>query len=84
MVPITLCCCSYSLQQKFLFREQKEDFKLAGLLECQKNDEFWIKLNVDQTGFYRVSYDEELASRLRHAVGTNKLSAADRYGKTFS
>ncbi|RLN07017.1 aminopeptidase M1-A [Panicum miliaceum] len=52
----------------------------AGLMECQKKDNFWIKLNVNQTSFYRVSYDEELASRLRYAVETNKLSAADRYG----
>lgn len=80
VVPVTLCCCSYSLQQKFLFRGKQEDFNLSGLVECQNKDDFWIKLNVDQTGFYRVSYDEELASRLRHAVETNKLSAADRYG----
>ncbi|KAF7084371.1 hypothetical protein CFC21_088013 [Triticum aestivum] len=80
VVPITLCCCSYSVQQKFLFRGKQEDFNLSGLVECQKKDDFWIKLNVDQTGFYRVSYDEELASRLRHAVETNILSAADRYG----
>jgi aminopeptidase N len=49
-------------------------------MECQKKDNFWIKLNVNQTSFYRVSYDEELASRLRYAIETNKLSAADRYG----
>jgi hypothetical protein len=50
-------------------------------MECKQKDDFWIKLNVNQTSFYRVSYDEELASRLRYAIETNKLSAADRYGK---
>ena len=81
VVPITLCCCSYSHQEKFLFHGKQEDFDLSGLMECQKKDNFWIKLNVNQTSFYRVSYDEELASRLRYAIETNKLSAADRYGK---
>ncbi|CAL5421917.1 unnamed protein product [Camellia sinensis] len=38
----------------------------------------WIKLNVDQAGFYRVKYDEGLASRLRHAIETKCLSATDR------
>ncbi|GJM90611.1 hypothetical protein PR202_ga06911 [Eleusine coracana subsp. coracana] len=80
VVPITLCCCSYSRQEKFLFQGKEEEFNLSGLMECQKKDDFWIKLNVNQTSFYRVSYDEELASRLRYAIETNKLSAADRYG----
>ncbi|PUZ74699.1 hypothetical protein GQ55_1G086600 [Panicum hallii var. hallii] len=80
VVPVTLCCCSYSRQEKFLFDGKQEDFDLSGLMECQKKDNFWIKLNVNQTSFYRVSYDEELASRLRYAIETNKLSAADRYG----
>ncbi|GJN19347.1 hypothetical protein PR202_gb06614 [Eleusine coracana subsp. coracana] len=80
VVPITLCCCSYSRQEKFLFQGKEEEFNLSGLMECQKKDDFWIKLNVNQTSFYRVSYDEELASRLRYGIETNKLSAADRYG----
>ncbi|TVU33087.1 hypothetical protein EJB05_24872 [Eragrostis curvula] len=64
VVPITLCCCSYSRQEKFLFQGKQEEFNLSGLIECQKKDDFWIKLNVNQTSFYRVSYDEELASRV--------------------
>ncbi|KAF3446074.1 hypothetical protein FNV43_RR11253 [Rhamnella rubrinervis] len=40
----------------------------------------WIKLNVDQTGFYRVKYDEVLAARLRYAIGNKYLSATDRFG----
>ncbi|KAL6344635.1 hypothetical protein AAG906_002541 [Vitis piasezkii] len=40
----------------------------------------WIKLNVDQTGFYRVKYDEKLAAGLRSAIEKNYLSATDRFG----
>jgi puromycin-sensitive aminopeptidase len=40
----------------------------------------WFKLNVGQTGFYRVKYDEELASRLRSAISAGSLEATDRFG----
>ncbi|XP_077240350.1 aminopeptidase M1 [Tasmannia lanceolata] len=40
----------------------------------------WVKLNVDQTGFYRVKYDDELAVRLRLAIEANCLTATDKYG----
>ncbi|KAA8528872.1 hypothetical protein F0562_036227 [Nyssa sinensis] len=40
----------------------------------------WIKVNVDQTGFYRVKYDEYLAGRLRYAIESKCLSATDRFG----
>lgn len=40
----------------------------------------WIKLNVDQSGFYRVKYDDDLSSRLRYAIEKKCLSATDRYG----
>lgn len=46
-----------------------------------KGPSSWIKLNVDQTGFYRVKYDEGLAARLRYAVEKQLLSATDRFGK---
>ena len=43
----------------------------------------WVKLNVGQTGFYRVKYDEELASRLRSAISAGSLEATDRFGTCF-
>ncbi|KAF8388770.1 hypothetical protein HHK36_025450 [Tetracentron sinense] len=50
--------------------------------KCDKNNAgcTWIKLNVDQTGFYRVKYDDDLAARLRYAIENNYLSATDRFG----
>ena len=43
----------------------------------------WVKLNVGQTGFYRVKYDVELASRLRSAISAGSLEATDRFGTTL-
>lgn len=40
----------------------------------------WIKINVDQTGFYRVKYDDTLAAKLRLAIESKLLSPTDRYG----
>ncbi|KAL4304418.1 hypothetical protein GQ457_10G001810 [Hibiscus cannabinus] len=79
VVPITLCCGSY---------EKKKSFLLQTKLETQDVKEFsfdsnktsWIKLNVDQTGFYRVKYDEELAARLRYAIENKLLTGTDRFG----
>lgn len=55
-------------------------------LEKNSSSEFldlskdWVKLNVGQTGFYRVKYDLELASRLRSAISAGSLEATDRFG----
>ena len=40
----------------------------------------WVKLNVNQTGFYRVKYDEDLAAKLRYAIENKYLSATDKFG----
>jgi len=93
IVPITLSCGSYSSQKKFLLKGKHEkldveefkdssnaDSNLVGKGNQQRSGNFWIKFNVDQTGFYRVKYDDELAARLRHAIDSNQLSAMDRFG----
>eukprot|EP00249_Psilotum_nudum_P022536 c28554_g1_i1 orf=366-3035(+) len=40
----------------------------------------WVKLNVGQTGFYRVQYDEGLASCLRSAIAIGSLNPVDKFG----
>lgn len=41
----------------------------------------WVKLNAEQTGFYRVHYaDTHLFAALCDAVKSNALSTMDRYG----
>lgn len=88
IVPITLCCGSYDTPHNFLLQTKSESLDMKEFLGCcvgGGNDKSiavcsWIKLNVDQTGFYRVKYDEKLAAGLRSAIEKNSLSATDRFG----
>ncbi|CAL9102193.1 unnamed protein product [Musa textilis] len=83
IVPITLCCGSYASQKKFLLETKSEKLDVPELFnpENQKiSRSVWLKFNVDQTGFYRVKYDDELAAGLRHAIEANQLSPTDRFG----
>ncbi|XP_062097259.1 aminopeptidase M1-like isoform X2 [Humulus lupulus] len=79
IVPITLCCGSYDNQINFLLESKSValDMNKFGLAEAATG---WIKLNVNQTGFYRVKYDEGLADRLRYAIENKYLTAPDRLG----
>ena len=87
IVPITLCCCSYDARKNFLLQAKSESLDTKEFLGCSisqgclKETGAWIKINVDQTGFYRVKYDDELAGRLRYAIEAKCLSATDRFGK---
>ena len=49
-------------------------------LGSEAADQPWVKVNPEQTGFYRVSYSDEDWSRLRTAVQRQELSATDRLG----
>ncbi|RVW52472.1 Aminopeptidase M1 [Vitis vinifera] len=88
IVPITLCCGSYDTPHNFLLQTKSESLDMKEFLGCcvgGGNDNSiavcsWIKLNVDQTGFYRVKYDEKFAAGLRSAIEKNYLSATDRFG----
>ncbi|XP_026450343.1 aminopeptidase M1-like [Papaver somniferum] len=83
IVPITLCCGSYEAHKNFLLRSKSESLDVVELLgssDVKGNHEQWIKLNIDQAGFYRVKYDDDLQARLRYAIEASSLSATDRFG----
>ncbi|KAK9081553.1 hypothetical protein Syun_030877 [Stephania yunnanensis] len=89
IVPLTSFCGSYDTRKNFLLQKKKADLDITDILGTSGttgsflgnvNQRKWIKLNVNQTGFYRVKYDDELSSRLRYAIEGNFLSAADRFG----
>lgn len=92
-MPITLCCGSYDVRKSFLLKTKSETIDIKEFLgcsiaetesasTCNKNKTLcsWIKINVDQAGFYRVKYDEKLATALRNAIQNKHLSATDRFG----
>ncbi|XP_050245578.1 aminopeptidase M1-like isoform X7 [Quercus robur] len=81
IVPITLCCGSYDARKNFLLQTNSETLDMKELMSDESNlASAWVKLNVDQTGFYRVEYDEDLEARLRNAIKNKYLSATDRFG----
>ena len=93
IVPITLCCGSYDARRNFLLQTKSEARDIKEYLGCSISEDSlsdknrstcaWIKLNADQTGFYRVKYDEGLLTRLRCAIECKGLSATDRYGNQY-
>ncbi|TVU06229.1 hypothetical protein EJB05_49430, partial [Eragrostis curvula] len=84
IVPITSCCGSYDVQKKFLLKDKTGKLHVkeftASSADGVKDPNFWIKLNIDQTGFYRVKYDDELAAGLQNAIKSKKLSLMDKIG----
>ncbi|CAL5006547.1 unnamed protein product [Urochloa decumbens] len=83
IVPITSCCGSYDAQKKFLLKNKTDKMHIKEFTASQSYDgkkNIWIKLNIDQTGFYRVKYDDELAAGLVNAIKAKKLSLMDKIG----
>ncbi|KAL4649253.1 hypothetical protein ACB092_01G002000 [Castanea dentata] len=81
IVPITLCRGSYDVHKNFLLQTKSETLDMKELpSDGSKLASSWVKLNVNQTGFYRVKYDEDLAAKLRYAIENKYLSATDRFG----
>ncbi|BFG18649.1 hypothetical protein CerSpe_049230 [Prunus speciosa] len=87
IVPITLCCGSYDVRKSFLLQKKFESFDIKEFLGCSVAETAcrgslcsWIKINVDQIGFYRVKYEQELSAALRNAIEKKHLSATDRFG----
>jgi puromycin-sensitive aminopeptidase len=81
IVPITSGCGAYDTPKKFLFKLKRDKLVIAS--QCgdrQKGGNFWTKLNINGTGFYRVKYDDKLAAALQNALETKKLSLMDKIG----
>jgi puromycin-sensitive aminopeptidase len=86
IVPITSCFGSYNEQKKVLLKDKTDkihikEFTASQSSDGEKSQNIWIKLNIDQTGFCRVKYDDELAAGLVNAIKAKKLSLMDKIGK---
>ncbi|CAL1376580.1 unnamed protein product [Linum trigynum] len=86
IVPITLILGSYKRRKTFLLETEVGRFHLSDLDQSSNGDpisfgeDLWIKVNVEQSGFYRVKYENKLSARLKKAVVDNQLSATDKFG----
>lgn len=91
IVPISFALGSYKTTKKFLMVSEQEMVNASELFPSNSNSEkemiqeeygitTWIKVNVDQSGFYRVKYGDELAISLRNAILDGCLSVTDKYG----
>jgi puromycin-sensitive aminopeptidase len=82
IVPITSGCGAYDTQKKFLLKLKRDKLVIASQCgERKKGGNFWTKLNINGTGFYRVKYDDELAAALQNALETKNVSLMDKIGK---
>ena len=81
IVPVTLCCGSYNARKSFLLRSKNDTLDVNEFFGASGHP--WIKVNVEQTGFYRVKYDQDLSSRLRSAIERKSLSTNDKYGNFY-
>ncbi|KAL6846320.1 hypothetical protein ACP4OV_023768 [Aristida adscensionis] len=84
IVPISAGCGSSDTQKKILLKGKSDKLDIGDIASrCgsrEKGGNFWIKLNINQTGFYRVKYDDELATALQNALQAKKLSLMDKIG----
>ncbi|KAK3030912.1 hypothetical protein RJ639_036650, partial [Escallonia herrerae] len=94
IVPITVSLGSYDKRKNFLLETKHGRLDISEMSGSwdgssnsneKKNQEeldenLWVKINVGQTGFYRVKYDDKLTARLRKAIVDKRLSPSDKFG----
>ncbi|KAE8678719.1 Aminopeptidase M1 [Hibiscus syriacus] len=80
-IPITYSCGNYDSEKSFLMEKKSETHDIKDFVS-DINDPAcsWIKLNVEQVGFFRVKYDDGLAAKLRYATENKCLSVTVRLG----
>ncbi|KAL8537471.1 hypothetical protein ACS0TY_012555 [Phlomoides rotata] len=81
IVPITLCFGSYDTRKSFLLQTKSDTLDVKEFLGASTSSgRPWIKVNVEQAGFFRVKYDDDLSARLRDAIEKKSLSTCDKHG----
>ncbi|KAK0596762.1 hypothetical protein LWI29_018734 [Acer saccharum] len=78
-VPITLALGSYDKRKNFLLESKFGTVDISEFFPSS-DETLWIKVNVEQSGFYRVMYEDRLAAQLRNAVENSSLLATDKFG----
>ncbi|KAK3220436.1 hypothetical protein Dsin_014406 [Dipteronia sinensis] len=78
-VPMTFALGSYDKRNNFLLESKFGTVDISEFFPTS-DETLWIKVNVEQSGFYRVMYEDRLAAQLRKAVENNCLLATDKFG----
>merc|ERR1712130_356761 len=65
------------IETMVMFNKEVETFELALPNGCQNTDNWWIKINKNISGFFRVMYSKDLSDSLTRNVITN-LGPIDR------
>lgn len=77
ILPITFSLGSYERHRTFLLETKSREVNISehvdssdnGLKNQQKCDEqLWVKVNIKQSGFYSINYEDKLTPRLRKAI----------------
>lgn len=82
IVPITLLCVDSSQPNRsellrFRLETKQMSYKLPAWFDA-RNQNHWLKLNANFTGFYRVLYAPELFGKFYEAIRLNQVSIGDR------
>eukprot|EP00871_Galdieria_phlegrea_P002558 jgi/Galph1/3302/GphlegSOOS_G1969.1 len=75
-VPISYISCSNSTQVKSYLLKKKEE----ELPDVQGRNEKWLKLNVNQSGVYRVNYPSSMWEAFRKPIEECQITSTDRLG----
>eukprot|EP01094_Clydonella_sp_ATCC50884_P018431 TRINITY_DN3410_c0_g1_i1.p1 TRINITY_DN3410_c0_g1~~TRINITY_DN3410_c0_g1_i1.p1 ORF type:complete len:545 (+),score=171.06 TRINITY_DN3410_c0_g1_i1:258-1892(+) len=79
-VPLSLLSAS-GKQMRVTMKGRSETIDISSMVEGAAAGQDWVKLNVNQTGFYRVRYDASMLESLVTALKAGALtSATDRFG----
>jgi puromycin-sensitive aminopeptidase len=73
---IPVKACNDSKSETSILMESATDSFSTTLDSSDK----WIKINPDQTGFYRVNYSDQQLLKLQTAIQRNQIPARDRLG----
>ncbi|MSQ41026.1 MAG: M1 family peptidase [Dehalococcoidia bacterium] len=77
-VPVSVLTPGSPQMLSLLMRDREATIPLAGGRDAAHPA--WVKVNADQTGFYRVNYSPQEWARLRPLIEALTLSATDRLG----
>lgn len=83
IVPINFSLASYDRHKSFLLETKSREVDISDLVDSFDNEQLWVKINIYQSGFYRVNYEDKLAARLRKAIEHNSLEATDKFGMCY-